>query len=99
MLPSSEWIEEHGVQARGKRELVKFLDGYELTRAEAMAAMCYACMGYFVDGRVDCKMDRSCPMYGYATYGTRKRKKRPVSAKQIEAMVEGRKRARDIGVG
>lgn len=53
--------------AKGKKELVGYYEGKEISRKEAMLAKCYECMGYFIDGKVDCKIKR-CPMYQYMPY-------------------------------
>jgi len=65
-------IETHGISARGRTELIKYLNGGKLSRKEAMAAMCYDCTGYYSDGRVDCELP-SCPMYGWMPLKGKKR--------------------------
>jgi hypothetical protein len=62
-----EQIEKTGSQSRGKVSLLKHWDGEKLTRKEAMEAMCYSCMGYFIDGRTDCRL-KHCPLYDYRPY-------------------------------
>ena len=62
-----ENIKRHGIRAKGRNELIAFLNGKKLTRAEAMKAKCYDCMGYFADGTLDCKL-KNCPMYDYRPY-------------------------------
>jgi len=53
--------------ARGKKELLKYLSGKRLTRGEALLANCYECMGYYIDGKADCKI-YDCPLYQYMPY-------------------------------
>ena len=60
-------IEKYGRQSKGKRHLVRHLNGEKLTRKEAMDAACYDCMSYFVDGQVDCELP-NCPMFGFRPY-------------------------------
>jgi len=70
-----EMIDKDGLQAVGKANLLKHLDGGKLTRKEAMQAKCYDCMGYFIDGRADCCI-KNCPMYAFRPF-----KDRPESKK------------------
>lgn len=62
-----ESIKKHGLQAKGRTELIAHLQGQKLSRKQAMDAKCYDCMGFYADGRQDCKV-KDCPMYGYRTY-------------------------------
>lgn len=43
-------IEKHGKTARGKKELIKHLEGGRLTLKQAVNAHCYSCLGYYADG-------------------------------------------------
>ena len=70
-----EMIDKDGLQAVGKANLLKHLDGGKLTRKEAMQAKCYDCMGYFIDGRADCCI-KNCPMYGYRPFKDRQESKK-----------------------
>ena len=63
-------IEKHGLTAQGRKELIKFLRGDRLTRGEAIKSKCYDCMGYYSDGRADCKQF-DCGLYGYHPYAKR----------------------------
>lgn len=45
----------------GKKELAHYSKGIQLTSEEAIIAMCYSCMGYYADGKEDCKIP-SCPL-------------------------------------
>ena len=55
------------ISVPGIRYLKKHLSGVILGRKQAMDAKCADCMGYYVDGRGDCKME-FCPMYPYMPY-------------------------------
>lgn len=45
-----------GIASSGKTNLVKHLRGERLTQRQAIFAKCCDCMGYWVDGRMDCRM-------------------------------------------
>lgn len=60
-------IKEHGMMAKGKFELIRHLEGSELTRGQAIRAKCYECMGHCADGKIDCMID-TCPLYGFMPY-------------------------------
>lgn len=60
-------IERHGKTARGKKELIKHLEGGRLTLKQAVNAHCYSCMGYYGDGKQDCNMSR-CPLHPFNAY-------------------------------
>lgn len=49
----------------GRKEYLKYLQGKKITRDEAIAAKCYDCMGYYRDGREDCK-NGTCPLYPFS---------------------------------
>lgn len=54
-------------RSRGKAQLLRHLSGERLTLGQAVAAKCCDCMGYHVDGRVDCRMS-GCPLYPWMPY-------------------------------
>lgn len=56
-----------GKKGIGRAEMLSHLGGKSLTRKKAMQAKCYDCMGYYVDGKVDCKVPR-CPLYPWMPY-------------------------------
>lgn len=61
-------IEENGLSARGKKEILKHLYGERLTVRQMCIAKCYDCMGYYSDGRgQDCKIPE-CPLYPLMPY-------------------------------
>jgi Zn-finger protein len=77
---------ENGALAKGKKELLAHLYDERLTARQAIAAKCYDCMGYFADGRQDCKMPH-CPLYPWMAYRDGgPRKSRVMSAEQRKAI-------------
>ena len=66
-------IHKHGIVAQGKSELIKYLKGKSLTRAEAIKAKCYECNCGYTDGKNDCGII-ACPLYGYMPYNPNKDK-------------------------
>ena len=83
-LSHYEIIESYGLQAVGKNNLLKHLDGGKLSRKEAMQACCYSCMGYFIDGRADCGI-KNCPMFDYRPFKDRPESKKLDFTKPLEA--------------
>ncbi|MFH1784141.1 MAG: hypothetical protein ABH868_04515 [bacterium] len=81
-------IEKYGKQARGRAELLRYLSGKKLTPLQAFKASCYDCMGFYADGKMDCKMP-VCSLYPYMPY--RAEKQKPV--KKVSAMSEEQKTA------
>lgn len=59
---------------RGKRDYLNHLAGKEITRKQAMDAMCYSCTAGYYDGRVDCQA-KECPIYQYMPFRKEKIKK------------------------
>ena len=51
----------------GRREYIKFINGYKVTRGEAIKAKCYDCMGQFIDGKFDCE-GTDCSLYSFRGY-------------------------------
>lgn len=39
----------------------------KLTRKEAIEYQCWECLGFYIDGRIDCENVR-CPLYAYMPY-------------------------------
>ena len=57
-----------GKQFQGKSEIIKFLNGFRITRKEAIKAKCYDCMGFYDNAQEkDCK-NVTCPLYTYMPY-------------------------------
>ena len=67
-------ITQHGKTARGKSEFIRHLEGGKLTLRQAVLACCYDCMGFFADGKVDCKM-LECPLHPVMAYNANRIKK------------------------
>jgi hypothetical protein len=60
-------IERYGKQVKGRVELIAHLEGKRLTLRQMILAKCYDCMGYFVDGKVDCNIS-DCALYPLMPY-------------------------------
>ena len=60
-------IEQYGKTAQGKKEILKHLKGQRLTLKQAVYAHCYDCMGFYADGKYDCKMPK-CPLHPFMAY-------------------------------
>lgn len=86
-----EMIKKDGVTARGKRELISYLEGRRLTHRQAIQAHCYDCMCYFIDGRADCQLTR-CPLYPFMIFN--KNQSKPKTRKLTEEHVQKLQRAR-----
>lgn len=56
-----------GVRARGRKELIRYMEGEKLTYREAVLAKCYDCMGGYVDSRHDCGIP-TCSLYPFMPY-------------------------------
>jgi hypothetical protein len=54
-------------QSRGRTLLAKHWRNETLTRGEGIAAKCCDCMGYYPDGRIDCRVP-ACPLYPWMPY-------------------------------
>jgi hypothetical protein len=77
-------IETFGRDAKGKKDLIRYLNGERLTPKQAILAKCYDCLGGYCDGKDDCKVP-DCSLYGFMPYrenqGTRPKRVR--TEKQI----------------
>ncbi len=61
-------IETNGVAGKGKKEMVRHLEGERLTTRQMIIAKCYDCMGYYSDGRgQDCEIPE-CSLYPLMPY-------------------------------
>lgn len=86
-----ESIKKHGVSAQGRKELLRYLKGKDLTLHQAVLARCYDCMSYFADGAADCKIPE-CPLYPYMPFRTLRNVNKAV-AKKGGTNGKGKKRA------
>lgn len=57
----------NGKRARGRKELLRAMNGFRLTRGEAILAKCYECMNGYIDGTFDCGIT-DCPLHPYMPY-------------------------------
>ena len=67
-------IRQYGKLAKGQRYLINYLQGKRLTMQQAIHANCYECMGYFADGKLDCRMPK-CPLHKFMPYNAEKQKR------------------------
>ena len=56
-----------GSGCKGQAAYVKFTEGAKLTQRNAIYANCFECMGFYVDGREDCK-NTTCLFYQWMPY-------------------------------
>jgi len=73
-----EQVEKHGHHGKGRSELLKHLGGKSVTMKGAILAKCYDCMGYYSDGRIDCRVP-GCSLYPYMPY----REQKPAPQKHL----------------
>jgi len=64
-------ILETAPASSGKTNLLKHLYGNSLTRNASIVAKCCDCMGYYIDGRADCKTE-DCPLHPFMPYRGKK---------------------------
>lgn len=64
-MDSIKDIEQLGIKAKGKKELIRHLRGERLTQAQAIRANCYLCNG--LDERTDCEVP-TCPLHPFYAY-------------------------------
>lgn len=57
-----------GLRRKGKKELVKYLEGGKISRSQAVKAKCYDCDGMGELG--ECNIE-ACPLFPYSPYKTR----------------------------
>lgn len=87
-------LAKSGKESRGKKEFINFLNGEKLTLKQAILANCYCCMGYYFDGKVDCKV-LTCPLHPAMPYRKGEKVIRKIlSEEQKQASSERLKKAR-----
>lgn len=94
-----EAVMRFGVKARGRLELIRFLEGKRLCPSHAIRAHCYECMGFYTDGVEKC-LNPTCTLYPYNPYA--KLPQRPNStppASQDAAKAGKRAKGRKTGTG
>lgn len=85
-------IVEDAPASSGKTYLLKHLEGNRITARQALLAKCCDCMGYYADGRIDCKMP-DCPIYAFMPYRAgEKYKSRIVSEKTKKKILQAKSR-------
>lgn len=62
-----EYVKKYGKSAIGKSDYIDYLSGKYLAGKRRIFAMCYWCMGYYTDGKIDCNCPL-CPNYTYMPY-------------------------------
>ena len=90
--------DERKARCRGENEMLAMCDGKRLTQREAIYAQCFICMGYYVDGRMDCKMP-DCSLYPFMPYRENKGEKtgtRRLSPERVKKLVEARHRKAQV---
>lgn len=55
------------IRAKGRKELIKHLEGGKLTMRQRLLAKCFECMGGYADGTQDCRI-HLCPVYPVMPY-------------------------------
>jgi|TARA_B100001964_G_C14031347_1_gene508426 hypothetical protein len=55
------------IRAIGKKEYEKHLKGQRLTYKEMLAAGCFSCMGFYIDGKHSCEIEM-CPAFPAMPY-------------------------------
>ena len=61
-------VETYGSRFQGRGELVQFLNGFRITRNEAIKAKCYDCMGFYDQANDKNCRNYTCPLYPYMPY-------------------------------
>ena len=59
------WVQKWGNHRRGRKELLSYLRANPITRAEAIRAHCYECLGY---GSEDKCVDNRCALYHFSQF-------------------------------
>ena len=93
-------IEMNGGAFRGKSEILKYLSGGRLTASQSIKAKCYECMGYYADGKQDCKI-KTCPLHAFMPYkegGAQKSRAGKVLTEEHKAKMRSSKKSRTKAV-
>lgn len=90
-------IRKHGKTARGQKELIRHLQGEQLSLKQAVYAHCYDCTGFFADGKVDCGM-KHCPLHPVMAYNPNrlKQSKRTMSEDHMAKMRAARQQESNL---
>ena len=83
-----ENIKEYGKSYQGYGDMIKYLNGEVLTLKQSVKAKCFDCMGFYADGKNDCKLT-TCSLYPFMPFN----EKGPRRIKQRKAFTEEQKAA------
>jgi len=61
-------------ESPGRKYLIRHLQGEKLTLKQAILAKCCDCMGYYIDGKNDCRIPE-CSLYAWMPYRKDKEKR------------------------
>ncbi len=62
-----EQVQQYGKLYKGKNALIAHLSGENISFRLAVYAKCYDCMGFFADGKQDCKVF-TCPLHPFMAF-------------------------------
>jgi len=60
-------VMEYGRKAKGRSQLLKYLNGGVLTERDAILAKCYDCCNFYADGLISCGIT-TCPLFLFNAY-------------------------------
>jgi hypothetical protein len=83
--------------AQGQKEYLAYMNGQRLTLKESILANCYLCMGYYIDGKKECKVSL-CPFYPFMPYNPDKTSFKAESETPLENVVDTETKRSDSGV-
>ena len=82
--------------APGNKYLRMFMENKPITLKQACLAKCAECMNGFIDGKNDCGMNGTCPLYSFMPYRKKEKNKKElkkiITDEQIEKMKEGKRK-------
>ena len=90
-------INEFGISAKGKKELLNFCNGNRLNPRQSILAHCYQCLGYYdsLGSDKDCH-NPTCPLYPYMPYKLNNEKpkkiRKPMSEEHKRKLLQSRKK-------
>lgn len=58
---------ENSPISSGRTNMLKFINGKNLTYKQAVLAKCFECCNGYIDTRQDCQI-ADCPLYGFMPY-------------------------------
>ena len=90
-----DWIERDGIRVVGREDYIHYLKGGRRTQKQAISSNCYACMGYYADGKCDCE-NPICPLYPFSPSNPHRGRSVHLSD-TIEERLKERSKLSDIG--